>query len=174
MWEPRLTQHYGSPRIVKGIAWRVNLRTSSPSASRLSNINQSINQFILVELHLHKTVPTQLQVWLSNICAKLDVTQHYGSPRPVTGRAWRVMLTTSPPSVKRLSRKCGKLDVSQPCGPSRPVTGISWHVRLTTSPPSVSRLCRKCGNLDVSQTYVSPRPITEIALVFNILRYNAI
>jgi hypothetical protein len=38
---------------------------------------------------------------------------------------WHVRLTTSLPSVSRLSKQCGILNTSEPCRPPEPIMGIA-------------------------------------------------
>jgi hypothetical protein len=81
------------------------------------------------------------------------------------GRGRRLRLTTSPPSVSRLSRQCGIHHSSQPYRPPRPVTDVALPFIKRHNKDTCPTLCR-------SRPPVKPHDLSEFAYVDRVVTYR--
>jgi hypothetical protein len=106
-------------------------------------IYSSVNVDLALHLNLRVGVPIK-SLNFFNLPNPSSCTMALGLTQPLTEMSTRkcfrrakhgrcIRLTTSPPSVSRLSTQCGILDISQPFRPPQLVTGIALLFYLSFS-----------------------------------------
>jgi hypothetical protein len=91
-----------------------------------------------------------------------------------------MVMTTSPRSVSRLSRKCGRFDFPHPSGPLRPVTGLALTFFFFAFYVRQIRLAEKIqcelsdGVLKMAQWSPSATAGTDLQISLNVRRYSLV
>jgi hypothetical protein len=92
-----------------------------------------------VSAHKNLILPAALWPWLHSTPNRNE----YQVTSFVVKGGRRLRLTTSPPSLSRLSRKCGSLDVSQPYGPPCYSTALPFSIRVGGSQSHFGRIVKR-------------------------------